>query len=527
MRKFGVLLTIIIALLPAFSCHAHRNHKVIETFQVVSTYWDQILYDEIRREAFFHEDFDFRFNIAKDAEEEVLQIERAISKGVDAIIVNPFKVETVQSAIDKAYEAGIAVVLVGQKGPSYKYNAYIGPDNLALGRAAARFICRQFPNGGNLIMIGANIDEPYYQQRREGFTHAIRHCNKINIVGSINADWDKCKAHHMLDSLSMILEDTQVDVIYAFGDDMINGAIESSVYQNAKYVGGDGISRDGLKYMENGTLTASFINSTGGEDAVTLATSILNGEKYEKNNYLNTILLTADQYKNYSLLRSKIRSLEHRIDLSEQHEKEHIRKKHLVLSVLYSLLFIMALMSVAGLVIRKNNVKERREKKDLENSLKDLREKYLALHVQNEINEQTKVQLLSERELMMNVAMSGKEKEETADPVAEAVFVKQFREFVSGNLDHTELSVDTIASELGVSRAQLFRRIKEDTGTTPNELIQSLRLDKANTLLRTTDKTISEIAYEVGFSSPSFFSKCYKDRFGSNPNAGRNGKSGE
>ena len=71
---------------------------------------------------------------------------------------------------------------------------------------------------------------------------------------------------------------------------------------------------------------------------------------------------------------------------------------------------------------------------------------------------------------------------------------------------------------MGISRAQLYRKIKTMTGISPNDIIREARLKRADRLLETTDKSISEIAYEVGFSSPSYFTKCYREFFGRTPN---------
>ncbi len=70
---------------------------------------------------------------------------------------------------------------------------------------------------------------------------------------------------------------------------------------------------------------------------------------------------------------------------------------------------------------------------------------------------------------------------------------------------------------MGLGRSQFYRKIKSLTNYSPVELIRQLRLKQARTLLTTTGKTISEIAYEVGFSTPAYFTKCYREAFGETP----------
>ena len=65
-----------------------------------------------------------------------------------------------------------------------------------------------------------------------------------------------------------------------------------------------------------------------------------------------------------------------------------------------------------------------------------------------------------------------------------------------------------------MSRVQLYRKLKSLTNYSPNELLRQMRLKKAASLLASSDMTVAEIAYEVGFSSPSYFTKCYKEQFG-------------
>ncbi len=96
-------------------------------------------------------------------------------------------------------------------------------------------------------------------------------------------------------------------------------------------------------------------------------------------------------------------------------------------------------------------------------------------------------------------------------------FYARFCEIVEKNMSDADLSVDTIAGMLGLGRTQFYRKIKALTNYSPVELLRNMRLAKARTLLLSTDKSVSEIAYEVGFSAPAYFGKCYKDRYGETP----------
>lgn len=96
-------------------------------------------------------------------------------------------------------------------------------------------------------------------------------------------------------------------------------------------------------------------------------------------------------------------------------------------------------------------------------------------------------------------------------------FYNRFCGLVEKDMGNPDLNVDDLASRMGLGRSQLYRKIKALTNYSPVELIRGMRLKKARTLLTSTERTVSEIAYEVGFSSPAYFTKCYRDQYGETP----------
>ncbi len=96
-------------------------------------------------------------------------------------------------------------------------------------------------------------------------------------------------------------------------------------------------------------------------------------------------------------------------------------------------------------------------------------------------------------------------------------FIEKFREYIEENIVETELNVDDIGKSFGLSRVQLYRKIKALTNYSPNELVRNIRLKTAQDMLLHTDKTISEIAYDTGFSSPSYFTRCYREYYNESP----------
>ena len=125
--------------------------------------------------------------------------------------------------------------------------------------------------------------------------------------------------------------------------------------------------------------------------------------------------------------------------------------------------------------------------------------------------------LLENRKRLKYVYALGADDEARDEADPDSRFMADFGRVVRERMSDSSLSVETISSALGLSRVQMYRKVKQLTGQSPVEIIRVTRLKKAERLLKTTQMTVSEISYDVGFSSPSYFSKCFKDYFGCQP----------
>ena len=110
------------------------------------------------------------------------------------------------------------------------------------------------------------------------------------------------------------------------------------------------------------------------------------------------------------------------------------------------------------------------------------------------------------------------------DPVPELAkapmdnaLLRQMNEIIEENIDNPDFNVQMLVERLNISRSGLFAKVKAITDTTPNEMIQIIRLRKAARLLKTKQYRVSEVAYQVGFNNPSYFSKCFQKQFGVKP----------
>ena len=96
-------------------------------------------------------------------------------------------------------------------------------------------------------------------------------------------------------------------------------------------------------------------------------------------------------------------------------------------------------------------------------------------------------------------------------------FLDAFLKAMDKHMSNTNLKIEVIGDEIGLSRVQLYRKVKVLTGMTPIEILRETRLKRAMQLLKTTDKTVSEIANEVGFATPGYFSSCFKKQYDKYP----------
>jgi YesN/AraC family two-component response regulator len=141
---------------------------------------------------------------------------------------------------------------------------------------------------------------------------------------------------------------------------------------------------------------------------------------------------------------------------------------------------------------------------------KPFNESLLKIRVRKLIENREKVKAYFQKNLTF-----GERKENVAE--IDKTFIAKFRKIIEDKLIDSDLNVDEIGKNLGLSRVQLYRKIKSLTNYAPNELVRIIRLKAAEQMIINSEKSVSEIAYDTGFSSPSYFTKCFKEYFNESP----------
>ena len=129
--------------------------------------------------------------------------------------------------------------------------------------------------------------------------------------------------------------------------------------------------------------------------------------------------------------------------------------------------------------------------------------------------------LLRQRQLLKHLYQGTKETEKEISEAhledRDKQFLKQLQAIIQKNLSDSEFGVEDMGQQIGLSRVQLYRKVKAMTGSSVVDLLRKARLAKARRLLETRSMSVSEVAYEVGFSAPSYFTKCFKEEYGMLP----------
>ncbi|MXO04806.1 two-component regulator propeller domain-containing protein [Flavobacterium sp. HBTb2-11-1] len=143
---------------------------------------------------------------------------------------------------------------------------------------------------------------------------------------------------------------------------------------------------------------------------------------------------------------------------------------------------------------------------------------YLSKPFELDILKSSLAQLITSRQIMFKkfysgITKQGKEKTTSLDND----FIQKILHYINENISEPELTVELLSSKIFLSRSQLYRKIKTLTGVSVNEFIRNVRLEKAKQLIEQGNNNINEISFKVGFTSPSYFAKCYKIKYGHLP----------
>ena len=292
----------LLLMLPLFlSCGGSaKKQYVIGVSQCSEDVWREKLNEELRIAALYYNNVDLRIKSAyDDVKLQTEQINSFVDEGVDLLIVAPGQV-TISPAIDRAYEKGIPVIIFDRRTRSDKYTAYIGADNKEIGSSMAEYLAGALTSGGRILELSGLYSSSPAIERQQGFDSVVATRPGLEIVAQAHADWTEEGAFRVMDSL-LSKSHPQFDCLFAHNDRMAMGARRAAAkhgldINNIQFCGIDAMPQKGggMQLVTDGTLFASYIYPTRGDEVMQLAMNILTKKDYKRENQLSSALVTRD-----------------------------------------------------------------------------------------------------------------------------------------------------------------------------------------------------------------------------------------
>lgn len=405
MKKCLFIITILFCL-HLLSCQKSKEKEyTIGVSQCSNDYWRQTANKEMIREASFHSDL--RISI-KSVEDNTLQqikdIENFIAKGADLLIVSPNEEEALTPVIQKAYKAGIPVVLLDRHIYTNDYTAYVGADNYMLGYEAGLYVGAIIKGKGNVVEMRGLKNASADTERHKGFTDAIAKFPDIRIIAQPVGDFLMEKAEQQMQDV--IGKQEKIDIVFAFNDNMALGVQKAFKRYSGKrpyIIGVDALSgKDGgIENISKGIIDASFIYPTGGDKVIDIAYNILKGKPFDRQNTLYSTVVDKSNVRVLQLQNKLINEHQAKIDaMNKQLNKSITRytnQRNLLYIATTGMLLIFILLILVYIAYRdknKANKQLRHQNKEIKRQAQELEEqKQQLIHLSHQLEKATQSKL--------------------------------------------------------------------------------------------------------------------------------------
>lgn len=237
--------------------------------------------------------------IFKDAQNDTLKqrshVEEFVSAGVDLIIISPKEAQPLTEPVAKAVEAGIPVIVLDRRLLGDKFTCFIGADNKKIGKAAGEWIAKKLGGKGKLVELKGLMTSTPGQDRDSGFREGIAGSG-VEIIFDADMKWLEPDARKEMESA--LSRFNKIDCVYAHNDPGAHGAYLAAKAAGREkemiFVGIDALPQEGVAYVQQGIMDATFQYPTGGAEAIDNALKILAGEKVPKEIVLGSRVFDKD-----------------------------------------------------------------------------------------------------------------------------------------------------------------------------------------------------------------------------------------
>lgn len=235
--------------------------------------------------------------IFKDAQNDTLKqrahVEEFVSAKVDLLIISPKEAAPLTEPVARAMAAGIPVIVLDRRLLGTNYTCFIGADNRKIGRAAGEWIKQTLGGRGKVVELKGLMTSTPGQDRHAGFREGIAG-SQIEVIFEADMKWLEPEARKEMESA--LARFPQIDLVYAHNDPGAHGAWlaarAAGREKQIQFVGIDALPQEGVAYVSQGILSATFQYPTGGAEAIETALQILRGERVPQEITLGSRLFT-------------------------------------------------------------------------------------------------------------------------------------------------------------------------------------------------------------------------------------------
>ena len=240
--------------------------------------------------------------VFKDAQNSSLtqraQVEEFVDQGVDLIVISPKEAAPLTRPVAEACRQGIPVIVLDREVQGDEFTAFIGADNVRIGREAGAWIRERLGGKGRIVELKGLMTSTPGQDRNKGFLEGLEldRNQGLQLVFSGEMQWLEPNARREMESA--LATQPAIDAVYAHNDPGAHGAwLAARAAGREKemvFVGIDALPHEGQQYVQQGILDATFLYPTGGEEAIDVALRVLRGETVPKKIVLGTRLFTPE-----------------------------------------------------------------------------------------------------------------------------------------------------------------------------------------------------------------------------------------
>ncbi|WP_343563961.1 substrate-binding domain-containing protein [Sphingobacterium sp.] len=364
MGKYTVYGMLVLLLLWGCQSASQKKKRVIAFSQCIGNdAWRQTMLEEMKRELSFNPDIEFLYRDAQgNNAKQIDQIRELTKEGIDLLIVSPNEAEPLTPIVDSVFQRKIPVIVTDRKTSSGQYNAYVGADNLAIGKLAGQYSQTILQGKGKIGLVTGLSGTSASIEREKGFMQSIAAVSGMQVNAIIHGGWEKNTAY--TEMRKHIAQMAQSDVIFTFNDQMAMGVKkaldEVQLQKEIKIIGVDALPGpgNGLEQIMQGHMYASMLYPTGGTEAIRTALAIINNQHYKRENILATAVIDRTNAELLALQSQKIQQQQADIDKRQEFITEQNRiyqNQKSILNVLVVSLVLAVVFGGISIIVIKSN----------------------------------------------------------------------------------------------------------------------------------------------------------------------------